>query len=222
MRETTEASTHRALADTRRAALLEALRQAPEGLDVYELAAGAHIHANTARWHLGVLADAGLVESRPGPNGAPGRPRTVYRATAEATAGGRDEYRLLATMLTGSLSAVDGGAGRARAAGEAWARYLVRRPLPLTRVDDEEAKAEVVALLDEQGFASETRGDEIQLRRCPFPELADSHPEIVCSAHRGLIDGALEELGSDLRVGELDVFVRPGLCVAHLGRPAAA
>ncbi len=220
MRETAEAFTHRALADERRGALLEALRQAPDGLDVHELSSRAGIHANTARWHLGILADAGLVESRSGPNGAPGRPRTVYRATAEATAGGRDEYRLLATMLTGSLSTLDDGAGRAVSAGEAWGRYLVRRPLPLARVTDDAAKDEVVALLDEQGFASESKGEEVHLKRCPFPELAETHPEIVCGAHRGLIDGALAELGSDLRVEQLEVFVRPDLCVARLGRRA--
>jgi predicted ArsR family transcriptional regulator len=218
MRETASSTTHRALADERRAALLETLRQAPDGLDVHELAAGLGIHANTARWHLGVLADAGLVESRPGPKGAPGRPRTVYRATAEASAGGRDEYRLLATMLTGSLSTLEDGPARAAEAGAAWGRYLVRRPLPLARVTDEQAKAEVVSLLDEQGFATDADGDAVNLRRCPFPELAESHPEIVCSAHRGLIDGAFDELGSDLRVEQLDVFVRPDLCVARLGR----
>jgi predicted ArsR family transcriptional regulator len=217
MGQTAETFTHRALADERRAALLEALRQAPDGLDVHELAAGASIHANTARWHLGVLADAGLVESQPGPSGAPGRPRTVYRATAEATGGGRDEYRLLATMLTGSLSTLEDGPARAADAGAAWGRYLVRSPLPLARVPDEQAKAEVVALLDEQGFATDADGDAVNLRRCPFPELAESHPEIVCNAHRGLIDGAFEELGSDLRVEQLDVFVRPDLCVARLG-----
>src|SRR3954447_10425540 len=104
MGETAKASRHRALADERRAALVEALRESPDGLDVHDLAAGAGIHPNTARWHLGVLGNAGLVESQPGPSGALGRPRTVYRATAEATAGGRDEYRLLARLLTGSLS----------------------------------------------------------------------------------------------------------------------
>ena len=218
MGKTAESTTHRALADERRAALLEALRQAPDGLDVHQLATSAGIHANTARWHLGILADAGLVDSAPGPNGTPGRPRTVYRATAEATEGGRDEYRLLATMLTASLSTLEDGGERATAAGEAWGRYLVRRPLPLARIGDDAAKDEVVALLDEQGFATESCGEEIHLKRCPFPELAETHPEIVCGAHRGLIDGALDELGSDLRVDRLDVFVRPDLCVARLGR----
>lgn len=54
------------------------------------------------------------------------------------------------------------------------------------------------------------------MRGCPFHELAESQPEIVCAVHRGLITGALQELGSDLEVDELDVFVQPDLCVARL------
>ena len=56
------------------------------------------------------------------------------------------------------------------------------------------------------------------MRRCPFHDLAESQPEIVCAVHRGLIAGALEELGSGLEVEGLDVFVEPDLCVARLAR----
>jgi predicted ArsR family transcriptional regulator len=86
------------------------------------------------------------------------------------------------------------------------------------RVGDEEAVAEVARLLDEEGFAAEAHGAEIHMRRCPFHELAETNPGIVCSVHRGLMAGALEELGSDLEVEGLDVFVRPDLCVARLGQ----
>jgi predicted ArsR family transcriptional regulator len=56
------------------------------------------------------------------------------------------------------------------------------------------------------------------MRRCPFHDLAEANPALVCGVHKGLVSGALEELGSDLRVEGLDVFVRPDLCVARLGR----
>jgi predicted ArsR family transcriptional regulator len=77
-----------------------------------------------------------------------------------------------------------------------------------------------VGLLDQQGFAPEAAEGEIQMRRCPFHELAETHPEVVCAVHRGLISGALGELGSGLEVEELDVFVRPDLCIARL-RPSS-
>jgi predicted ArsR family transcriptional regulator len=58
------------------------------------------------------------------------------------------------------------------------------------------------------------------MRRCPFHDLAEAHLDVVCAVHRGLIDGALGGLGSELEVDRFDVFVEPDLCVAHL-RPHA-
>src|SRR6266536_3555074 len=112
----------------------------------------------------------------------------------------------------------DLGARAAERAGRAWGRYLVTRPLPLAPVSDEAATEQVVGLLDEQGFSPENAPGEIRMRRCPFHDLAESQPEIVCAVHKGLITGALEELGSELEVAGLDVFVRPDLCVARLSR----
>ena len=77
---------------------------------------------------------------------------------------------------------------------------------------------ELAALLDQQGFAPEYDGLEIRMRRCPFHDLAESHPEIVCTVHEGLLSGALEELGAPLEVDRLDAFVRPDLCVARFTR----
>jgi predicted ArsR family transcriptional regulator len=88
------------------------------------------------------------------------------------------------------------------------------------RASDDDAKRAVTTLLDEHGFRPEATEDGVHMRRCPFHDLAESQPEVVCSVHKGLIDGALEELGSDLRVRSLDVFVEPDLCVARLSRKA--
>ena len=64
--------------------MVEELRAAPDGRDAQDLAVRLGLHANTVRWHLGVLADAGLVESQPAPRPSPGRPRILYRLTAKA------------------------------------------------------------------------------------------------------------------------------------------
>jgi hypothetical protein len=71
-------------------------------------------------------------------------------------------------------------------------------------------------LLAEHRLEPEVAGDEIRMRRSPFHSLAEQHPEIVCAVHKGLISGALNELGSGLEVGGLDVFVEPNLCIARL------
>lgn len=212
-----ELAVRRALSDPHRVRIVEELRAAPDGLDVRALASRLALHENTVRWHLGLLADAGLVESSPAANGKPGRPRMMYalRPGVHETRG-RDEHRLLATILTGTVAELSDGERRVEEAGRAWGRYLVRRPSPLERVTDELAVDEVTRLLDEEGFAAEAHGREIHMRRCPFHELAETNPGVVCGVHRGLISGALEELESRLGVDGLDVFVQPDLCVARL------
>lgn len=207
---------HRALADRRRAQIVDELRARPNGLDAHEIAGRLGLHPNTARWHLGILADAGLVASRPGERTSPGRPRIVYALTESAGEAEREDYRLLATILAGTLSELDDGRARVEEAGRAWGRCLVSAPPPHVRPSDEEALQEIVALLDQQGFRAEAGDGQIRMRRCPFRELAETAPGIVCRAHLGLISGAFAELGSRLEVEGLDAFVEPELCIARL------
>lgn len=213
------ATRHRALADARRVRIVEELRAADGGLDANELGRRVGLHPNTVRWHLSILADAGLVSSAPAVRATRGRPRILYSLEPEPAEQGPDEHRLLATVLTGAVAASDDGAARAEEAGEAWGRYLLARD-PLARPPDDDAAAveEVVELLDQQGFDPTAQESEIHMARCPFHALAESQPEVVCAVHKGLITGALSALGSDLEVEGLDVFVRPDLCVARLAR----
>jgi predicted ArsR family transcriptional regulator len=210
----TETSVHRALADERRARIVEELQANPDGLDAQELAKRLGLHANTIRWHLAVLADAGLVDSRPGERTTPGRPRIVF-TTARGDSEG-ESYRLLATILTGSVAELPDASSRAEQTGRAWGQYLVDRPPPHVQTTDEIALQQIVALLDEHGFRPEPKGHEIRMHRCPFRELAETAPGVVCAVHSGLISGALTELRSRLEVQQLDAFVRPDLCIASL------
>jgi predicted ArsR family transcriptional regulator len=221
--DTRSPAAHKALAEPSRVRVLEALGDASDPLDAGQVAERVGLHPNTVRWHLGVLADAGLVASEVEERRRRGRPRIVYRATAEATEE-REDYRLLAAVLAGSLSAAPDGPAAAEAAGRAWGRYLVERPLPLTRVDEDAAAEEVVRLLDEHGFRPERDGRTILMHRCPFRDLAEQHGDIVCSAHLGLIRGALEEIGAPVTATRLEPFVEPRLCRARLApaEPAAA
>lgn len=186
--------------------MIEALRDARGGLDTNALADRVGLHPNTVRWHLGVLADAGLVQALPEHRRGRGRPSVVYRLTGEGVAHDRDEYRLLATMLTGVLAAERDGAARAYEAGVRWGRHLRAA----------EPDGDVAELLDRQGFAAEEHGDRIEMRRCPFYALAEGSPQVICTLHHGIIDGALAESGSGKSVDRLDPFVEPALCVAHL------
>ena len=215
-------SIHRALADPRRVRIVDELRASPAGLDAHELAGRLEIHPNTVRWHLAILADAGFVASHTGPRAKRGRPRTLYTLGESAEVRDRQNYRLLASILAGMLVRLDDGADKAVEAGRAWGRYLVRRPPPHLRLSDTEAIQEVVDLLGEHGFRPEAGREEIRMRACPFRDLAETHPGIVCAVHQGLISGALAELGNELEVERLDAFVEPDLCIARLRRRASA
>jgi predicted ArsR family transcriptional regulator len=206
---------HRALADERRSRIVEELHRSTAGLDANELALTLGLHPNTVRWHLGVLTDAGLVEGRREDAHRPGRPRTLYSLCANAAASGRDEFRLLASVLTSALGRQPDAAAKSEAAGRDWGRYLAPRRSPLASATHDEAIADAVRLLDEQGFAPEAKDGDIRLRRCPYLDLAEQHPEVVCSVHKGLLAGALERLDV-----ELEPFVEPNLCRVRL-RPTA-
>jgi predicted ArsR family transcriptional regulator len=199
------AHNRRVRGEQQRLAILDRLRDAAEGLDVNELGTALALHPNTVRWHVGALADAGLVAGRPERRHARGRPSVVYRLTSEGMTHGRDDYRLLATMLTDAVAP-----HAAYETGVRWGELL------------HEPGQGIAELMNEQGFEAEQQDDTIAMRHCPFYALAKTKPQVVCSLHRGIMDGALAAEGSATRVERLDAFVEPTLCIAHLAvrRPA--
>ena len=188
--------------------ILDALRGVPDGLDTNQLAGRFDLHPNTIRWHLGVLTDSGLVEDVPERRRGRGRPSVVHRLTGEGMVRGRDEYRLLATMLTDVVAGDKHGEARAYETGARWGRHLQQA----------EPDSTIVELLDREGFEAERHGDRIEMRRCPFYALAETAPQVICTLHHGIIDGALDAAGSGETVDRVDPFVEPGLCIAHLER----
>lgn len=211
---------HRALADGTRSHLLRILSAAAHALDAHELAEQLDLHLTTVRAHLGVLVDAGLVTSHTEDRTTRGRPRRLYEAVAGALAASDSTgYRLLAEMLASHLAGTSTDVTQdAITAGRAWGTYLVERPPPFTTRPIGTARAEVIGLLDRLGFQPELSDDgtRIMLRRCPFLDVARRHPDVVCSLHLGLLQGALATLGAPLQACELEPFVQPSLCVAHI------
>jgi predicted ArsR family transcriptional regulator len=213
---------HRALSDSSRVRILEVLAEAEAPLDARELGRRVALHLNTVRSHLRVLAEAGLVSGRREQRTRPGRPRVLYEAAAEPL----DEhalasYRLLAQILASSLAGSERDpSARAEEAGRAWGARLVQKPPPFTSISREETIDEVVRLHEQLGFRPELRraksGQEIVLKRCPFPEVATSYQAVICPLHLGLIRGALAELGTGVATDWLEPFAEPGACVGHL------
>ncbi len=221
-------SHHQVLASSSRMAVLELLRSRAQPLGVGEVAQRVGLHQNTVRAHLDLLVDSGYAIRRTEPPRGPGRPRVVYESTAAPD--GERNYRLLAEMLAQHLLATSERPGEdAVKAGRSWAGLTDRRQhrgegTAATPVSEEVAIGTVVRMLGNIGFAPELSADGtfINLHRCPFRELAESNPEVVCGAHLGMIQGALADLGASVSATRLLSFVQPDLCIATLSRKATA
>jgi len=205
-----------------RADVLDILRTEDGPLGVREVAQRMGLHANTARFHLEALVEAGLAVRETEDRETPGRPRIGYRAVADGPAGQR-RYRLLAEMLTSMFSAtMPNPPGAAEEAGREWGAYLIERPPPYQRLTSAEAVAKLTSIMEELGFAPRAEPEDggrqylVCLRQCPFREVAHHYTDIICSLHLGLMRGALAQLRTPVVVERLDPFVEPGLCVARL------
>ncbi len=206
---------HRALADPSRVRLLERLRAAEQPQSASELAVGLELHPNTVRSHLHVLEKAGFVVSAAESTKRQGRPRLLFTAVPESA---EAEHELLAAALASSLEPLPEGGELALAAGRGWGRVLVERLEPGVKADEAVCVERVARLLRLRGFAPSTGPGQLVMHRCPFRELAERYPRVVCALHAGLIDGALEELGAPVALTDLEAWTTPSTCVAQFGQ----
>jgi predicted ArsR family transcriptional regulator len=200
---------HKALADDTRYRLYRYLRLSGRPVPIRELATRLSLHPNTLRPHLQRLQQVGLVTSEPRKGTNVGRPQTVYLAVDPEAREGRD-YRLLADILLGLLSGVR-QRSRAREIAREWGAYLVGRaaPKPPVRRPAGPNLAVLQAALAEAGFEPRFRRTgvktvQISLRDCPFRDLTDEHRDLVCSVHRGLLEGVLAASRPAMRLTEFE------------------
>ena len=203
------------------------------GLTAGEVGERLGLHVTSARFHLEQLVDAGVLVASFHRHGT-GRPQKRYAALPErATAAPRDDaYRMLAELLTEALAGRDEGALTPEEAGSRWAHQHVRRLSEAEDLPDLSpartpgqwlAKVgRLLDLLETWGYDPSVRTTdhgrtaEVALARCPFLSLAESHTEVVCAAHRGLLRGALDVFGEPDADVEIQPFAFPGVCLARL------
>jgi predicted ArsR family transcriptional regulator len=193
-----------------RLAILEFIEAADGVVRVEDIADAVGLHPNTVRGHLDALLAAGRISRVPDQRSTRGRPHWLYSATASAT------IRELARALDAELdraSATD----LARLAAATWAEA---GPDVSAAATPDEAVDRATETLTGFGFDAvrNTVGDEITLRACPYAELVHEHP-VICDIHAALLGDVLRRTDQPVTLGSLDVFPRPGLCVAHLRRP---
>jgi predicted ArsR family transcriptional regulator len=197
----------KALGDNTRYAIYLELARSPRPLATAEIAESLDLHPNTVRPHLERMRDVGLLAVETDARGAVGRPQHRYSVASDAPSLGLEPatFPVLARMLLRVAAA--GGLGRdevidaGREQGAADAEALARA-LGLPDGDDADAGTCVgglMARLDALGFDPELAGDDLAVTvgfaHCPFRELAETNPEIVCALHQGLVEGIVDGLG---------------------------
>lgn len=185
----------KALADSTRYAIYLELAREGAPRTTQEVADLLDLHPNTVRPHLERMRDVGLLQVETDSRGAVGRPQHRYSLAAEAPGLGLDPpaWQVLARMLADvaafmapepdDVAAMGWDQGRAAAAQ--------RRGRPCVDA--------LVDALAELGFDPAVGDDAavttVAFTACPFRDLAEAYPDLVCNLHRGFIEGFVDAAG---------------------------
>ena len=121
-------------------------------------------------------------------------------------------------MLAALAEATGADSGAARAIGHSWGRKTAERT----------ASASCLGLLaqelDRLGFEPAADADatvdgstRIDFLHCPFRELAEAYPELVCNLHRGICEGLAESRRGT--VGTFSALYEPDPCHVFVALP---
>jgi predicted ArsR family transcriptional regulator len=214
---TRDLEVHKALADDTRHRMYRYIGLAGRPVSVREMSRRLALHPNTLRPHLRRLEEAGLVSREVRKTASVGRPQTLYSIRETEGEQGRD-YRLLAEMLSGLLRgkrALQQAQGLARQ----WGAYLLAQggPKPGVKLPARRNLAILQEAMAKAGFQPRFRREsgtaiEVTLRDCPFRDLADDHRDLVCTLHRGLLEGMMAGLKPPLAIREFRPFAERGIC----------
>jgi predicted ArsR family transcriptional regulator len=192
--------------------VLSVIEASTEPLTVELLTERTGLHANTVRGHLEVLLASGAVEREAADSAGRGRPRWLYRSGHQAPS----PFRALAEALSAQLTFVR-DPSLAEAAAERWSHALPDLPIAGT---PDEAVSEATDALNRLGFnaIASPVGNAIAVTGCPYGDIVDDNP-VICDIHTALVARLLQQTGQPVTVESMDVWSRPGMCVAHLRRP---
>jgi len=189
----------KALADDTRYAIYRELSTSTRALAAQDLADRLGVHPNTIRLHLEKLRDVGLIDVEAVHRGTVGRPQHLYFLADGAPGLGFDPpaHALLAGLLGALSEHVGASPDEAAQTGNSWGRAAGRRTSARSCVDALEAELHGLGFEPVAGSGDGTSegGARIEFLHCPFKELAEAYPELVCNLHRGLCEGLVEQVG---------------------------
>lgn len=187
------------LAQPTRARLFDLLQELKRETSTEELAGELGLHINGVRRQLERLKEAGLVERSRQSEGR-GRPRDLWSVAADANPGGARPraYQDLAAWLA---SAIPAGPGRLRQV-ERTGREIGRALAPKETDDSARAFEQVLSALGFQPqLELEASGRACcRLGNCPYTEAVVENQPVVCTLHKGLTAGLLEQLSPEARL----------------------
>jgi predicted ArsR family transcriptional regulator len=181
------------LAQPTRARLFSVLQELKRAASTEELANEVGLHVNGVRRQLGRMQDAGLIERTRSTHGR-GRPRDEWSIAVGAAPSGRrpEAYADLSRWLARSIPP---GPGRLRHL-EATGREIGRELAPASTEDLAESFTQVFTALGFQPDV-EIKGEghlRCTLGNCPYRESVRENAEAICTLHKGMTQGLLDEL----------------------------
>ncbi len=197
----------RALGDPTRYALHRAIAEAGRPISTAELADSLDLHPNTLRPHLERMRDAGLLELAAESRGSVGRPQHRWSLAPGAPAFGLEpsSHTVLATLLAGLAAQLGTDPETVAAIGRQQGRVAAdeQRADRSSGLRRGGCLAGLVAELSDLGFEpvrDDGAGDgahlvEVAFARCPYADLAEAFPGVVCNLHRGIVEGFVERAG---------------------------
>jgi predicted ArsR family transcriptional regulator len=192
------------LAQPTRARLFGALDELRRPAGTEELAQRLGLHPNGVRLHLERLCDAGLLRRERARYGR-GRPRDMWSIAPDARPGGDPPTAY--TDLGRWLARIVAQGKTSSRAVEATGREIGRGLAP--RGDDRRAEDRMRSALVSMGFAPVRDANRAgaltyRLRNCPYRDAVRESQRVICTLHRGITRGLLDELSPET---ELEGFV---------------
>jgi len=191
----------KALGDNTRYAIYLELARSSRPLATAEIAETLGLHPNTVRPHLERMRDVGLLDVETDARGTVGRPQHRYSVASDAPTLGLEPatFRVLSRMLVGLAATAGLGSGEAVEAGREQGGLDALEADVSANGDRQACLTALVARLDALGFDPAVVDDDgeatVAFAHCPFRELAERHPDVVCGLHRGLVEGFVDALG---------------------------
>lgn len=197
------------LSDPTRYKIYQRFLNEREPVTVLNIAEAFDIHPNVARLHLSKLEEINLITSSFLKTGKGGRPSRIYTLSdhvIELSFPSRD-YKLLSSIALQTLAGLDNGEEALYETGRKYGLHAMDH-LEITKNDID--IREKIDMLEDAGmmlgmyakfdYDEESHKVSFRIQNCPFYEIAETNPQMVCTMHHSFLKGMFEALFDDVEL----------------------